>query len=175
MKSRTQLWIALAIVASAAVIIVISVALTPANTNFAYAAAVDFTNLATKGQTADASALMDDNLRAYVAENCPSGDVGACVQAYAPADWGAMISAVFRRSIPDGNNAWDIQLVATYEEEKGFSGVCIYNRVERFAELAEGDAYDGWRVTRWSGFIPCDDALSGIQNLRGADAPNRAP
>jgi hypothetical protein len=177
MKSRLPLIIALVvIIVLTAIIVVASLALTPSALTPAYAVAVDFTNAAVKGEEAVAAPLVDFNLTGFAAENCADGRVSACIQSYAPEAWGGLISAVFRRSIPDGPDAWDIQLVATYEHDKGFSGVCIYNRVERFAALASAnDGYDGWRVTRWSGFIPCDDARSGIQQLRTADAPNRAP
>ncbi|HRL12709.1 MAG TPA: hypothetical protein PKX07_12565 [Aggregatilineales bacterium] len=177
MKNRLILLIALVVIVVLAVVIVVaSTALTPSALTPAYAVAVDFTNAAIKGDEPTAAPLVDFNLTSFAADNCPDGRVSACIQGYAPEAWGGLISAVFRRSIPDGADAWDIQLVATYEQDKGFSGVCIYNRVERFPALASAnDRYEGWRVTRWSGFVPCDDARSGIQQLRTADAPNRAP
>lgn len=144
----------------------------------AFAVAVDFVEGA--GEAAGASAdarlmpMFSDALHSYVETTCPDGSVAACVQAYTPPEWGDMLSAVFRRSEPDGDDAWDVLVIATYEEAQGFSGVCIYTRVERLASH-NGDAYDGWRVVRWSGFISCDEPNAGLSALTGDDAPNRAP
>lgn len=144
----------------------------------AFAAAVDFAEEAGKAAGASADArvmpMLSDALHAYVENNCPNGGVAACVEAYTPPEWGDMLSAVFRRAEPDGANAWDVLVIATYEAGQGFSGVCIYARVERLAS-PDGDAYDGWRVARWSGFISCDEPHAGLSALAGDDAPNRAP
>ncbi len=136
----------------------------------AFDVAVRFMNLAGTGQDDEAMMYLSDELQAYVRENCPDGSVSACIYAYTPAEWGRLLrdgAAVYRRSVRDGD-AWDVQLIATYEQDKGFAGVCIYHRVEEIAP-------DDWRVTAWSGFIACDDANSGLPNLRSKNAVNRAP
>lgn len=148
------------------VVVVLTAALTPANTEPAFAAAITFTNAAATGDDDTAFALLDDTMQAYVLENCPDGSVSACVQSYTPPEWGGIISAVFRRAIPDAGS-WDVDLIATYEEETGFTGVCIYNRVEQ-------DAAGDWRVAGWAGFIHCADAAS--RNMAtNPDTPFRAP
>jgi len=110
---------------------------------------------------------MSQSLRESVAEICPEGIPSTCIESYADDSWGGFMSAVFRRAVPDGNNAWDVQLIATYEEGQGFSGICIYNRVE----LIEGT----WQVTRWSGFISCDLPTAGLQDLAEESAMNHMP
>jgi len=91
------------------------------------------------------------------------------VDDYTPADWGGMISTVFRRAQPASPNAFDVQLVAMYENNQGFSGVCIYTQMVRQPD-------DRWLVTRWSGWNSCDDPNSGLANLIShPDVPNRAP
>lgn len=143
---------------------------TAENTEPAFDAAVRFMNAAGTGNEETAFALLAPEMQDYVRDNCPDGSVSVCVDDYTPAEWGALVrdgAAVFRRAIPDGE-AWDVLLVATYEEGQGFAGVCIYHRME---EIAEGD----WRVAGWSGFISCDAPDSGIQGLRRDTAPNRAP
>lgn len=167
MKLKPVVWIVGGAILIIAAMIALAVLLVPENTHPAYAAATDFMNAAGKGEEAAASALLSDELQSFVQTNCPQGQVSACLDAYTPPEWGDLLSAVYRRSIPDGR-AWDVLLVATYEEGKGFAGVCIYHRME---EVAPGD----WRVAAWSGFIPCDDPDSGLQGLRREDAPNRAP
>jgi len=145
-------------------------ALLPPQNQPAFDVATRFMNLAGTGQDELAMGLLSDELQAYVRNNCPDGSVSACIYAYTPSEWGKLIrdgAAVYRRSIRDGE-AWDIQLIATYEKDKGFAGICIYHRVEEIAP-------DDWRVTAWSGFIPCDDDNSGLPNLRSQNAINRAP
>lgn len=144
----------------------------------AFAVAVDFVEGA--GEAAGASAdarlmpMLRDTLQDYVENTCPGSSVEACVESYTPPEWGDMLSAVFRRAEPDGDDAWDVLVIATYEEAQGFSGVCIYARVERLAS-SNGDAYSGWRVARWAGFISCDEPNAGLSALASDDAPNRAP
>jgi len=150
-----------------AAIIGISLFLTPDSTNPAYATAVDFMNAAGNGDDMAAFALLSDDMQAYVRANCPVESVSACIDAYTPPEWGGLLTAVFRRAIPDGQ-AFDILLFATYKEGVGFSGVCIYHRVEEVAP-------DDWRVTAWAGFLHCEEAEANIQRLREADAVNRAP
>ncbi|PJF22268.1 MAG: hypothetical protein CUN56_06835 [Phototrophicales bacterium] len=148
-------------------LIALTAVLTPENTKPAFNAAVDFINAAGTYDEQTAFALLSPGMQNYVRENCPDGRVSACIAAYTPPEWGELLkygSAVYRRSIRDGN-AWDIQILATYEEGQGFAGVCIYHRVE---EVTPGD----WRITAWSGFISCDDPHAGLQALRQPDAPN---
>lgn len=159
------------IVAVTAVIIIGLLALTAVLTpesNPAYDAAVDFMNAAGSGDDGTALVLLSDGMREYVLENCPEGLASRCIDEYTPLAWGNLISAVFRRAIPDGPRAFDVQLVATYEEGQGFAGVCIYHRVE---QTSGGQ----WRVTAWSGFISCDEPNAGLSDLRQPDAPNYAP
>lgn len=168
MNSRIPLFIAGGTAILMVVVLAFAFVLTPENQNPAFNVAVRFINAAGTGDDATAYPLLSDEMQAYVDENCPEGSVSACVLAYTPDTWGQLLhdeAAVFRRSIPDGD-AWDVQIVATYEEEQGFAGVCIYHRMEEVAE-------DDWRVAGWSGFVSCDDADSGIQGLRQPDAPNR--
>jgi len=163
-------WLVYAVLAIIALVIVIVVTalLVPQGTNPAYAAAIHFVNAAGRGDDALAASQLSAELRAYVHENCPEGRVAACIESYTPPAWGNFLNAVFRRAQPDGPDAWDILLLATYEEEQGFSGVCIYNRAERGA--------DGWRITRWSGWVSCALPDAGLSSLAQNDAaPNQAP
>lgn len=161
-----MLWIVLAVVASIAVIVVVTLALTPQETNPAFGVATTFVNAAATGDDTTAFPLLSDDLQAYVQANCPNGSVSACIQAYIPPEWGKLVSAVFRRAAPDGK-AWDVDLIATYEQDKGVSGVCMFNRVEQ-------DAAGAWRVYSWAGFLWCGDARS--RNMAtNPDTPNRAP
>ncbi len=132
-----------------------------------YNVAIRFVNAAGTFDEEAAYRLLSPDLQAYVDENCPDG-VSACLAEYTPDEWGQLIrdgGAVYRRSKKDGE-AYDIQLVATYQYDKGFAGVCIYNRTEEIAP-------DDWRVTAWAGFVPCDDPIASIDGLRSAEAPNR--
>jgi hypothetical protein len=148
-------------------VVLITAVLIPQTSHPAYEVAVNFANAASKGDDATAAALLSADLQAYVAATCPQQRVSACIASYTPPEWGSFLNAVFRRSQPDGRDAWDIQLIATYEKAEGFSGVCIYNRVEKVGEA--------WQIVRWSGWIHCGDASSGLTNLMRADAPNAAP
>lgn len=156
-----------------AVIVVVTASLTPEQTNPAYQAAVAFMQAAGTGDDDAAFALLDAPMQAYVRATCPDERVSACVEAYIRDEWGAFQSVVFRRAAPDGLNdagsytAYDVELIATYAEDKGFSGVCIYVRMQ-------ADASGVWRVARWAGFVSCGDAES--RNMAdNAAAPNRAP
>ncbi len=134
----------------------------------AYQTAVEFVNAAGVDDDARAYALLSPAMQAYVDDNCPDASVAACIAAYIPPEWGQLVrdgAAVYRRSQRDGE-AYDVQIVATYEEGQGFAGVCIYNRVEEIAP-------DDWRVAGWSGFVSCDARNAGLDGLRQADAPNR--
>jgi hypothetical protein len=168
MRNTTLRWLIAFTLLAAAGLIALTAVLVPEHTHPAYAVAVEFMNAAGAGDNAAASALLSDGLRAYVAENCPQASVSACVDAYTPPEWGDLIRAVYRRSIPDGDRAFDVLLVATYQEDVGFSGVCIYHRVEETAP-------DDWRVTAWAGFLHCEEPAAEITRLRRADAVNRAP
>ena len=148
-------------------ILLLTESFTPENTDPAFAAAVSFVNAAGKGDDAVALGLLSPELQAYVQEQCPDGSVSACVRVYTPAEWGGFLNAVFRRAAPDGPSARDVDLIATYEEDKGFSGVCIYNRVEQ-------DAAGAWKVTEWAGFVHCGEEVA--RNMAtNPDTPNRVP
>lgn len=173
MSLKRIVLVVLAVVVSVAVIVVVTAALTPEQTNPANEAAVRFVQAAGMGDDEAAFALLDEAMQAYVRETCRDGLVSACVEAYIPDEWGAFQSVVFRRTAPDGLNdagrytAYDVELIATYAEGKGFSGVCIYTRMEA-ADSGE------WRAAGWAGFVSCGDAES--RNMAdNADAPNRAP
>ena len=173
MNRRTLLIGALVTAAVLITIILLTAALTPQQTNPAYAAAVAFAEAAGQGDDTTAGRYLGDDLRAYVAANCPDGRVSACVEGYIPDTWGGFQSVVFRRAAPDVSRieagaptAYDVDLIATYAEDKGFSGVCIYVRMEQTVA--------GWQVIRYAGFVSCGDAAS--RNMAtNADAPNHAP
>lgn len=150
-----------------AVILLVITVLVPENTNPAFASAIDFVNAAGTGDDTRAMTHLSPELQTYVAENCPDGRISACVESYSPEEWGAFRSVVFRRAIPDGDRAWDVDLIGTYESGVGASGVCVYNRVEQ--------AEDGeWYVTAWAGFVHCAEAAS--RNMAtNPETPNRAP
>lgn len=165
MRNRS-LWIAGIVVASVILVIVITLALTPSNTHPAFAAATAFMNAAGSGDDATAESYLSPELLAYVAANCPNGSVSACIASYTPSEWGKLIKAVFRRATPDGQN-WNVDLIATYEFGTGFSGVCIYHRMEQ-------DDSGAWQVAGWAGFIHCGDPASR-EMATNPDTPNRAP
>lgn len=169
MKRSTLLLVGSLFVLTIAVIVIVllTAALTPESTNPAFAAAVEFTHAAGTGGDDMAFDLLAPAVQEYVRQNCPDGRVSGCVSAYTPPEWGDFRSVVFRRAVPDGDAAWDVELIATYEEDKGFSGVCIYNRVEQ-------DAAADWRVTAWAGWIHCGDSASRNMADNPA-APNRVP
>lgn len=171
MKSRLPILIVGSALILIAGIVILSLALTPEKLDPAFDVAVRFMNAAGRGDDAAAYPLLSAEMQAWVDDNCPDGSVSACILAYTPLEWGTLLhdrAAVYRRSIPDGPSAWDVQLIATYEEDEGFAGVCIYHRMEEVAP-------DDWRVVAWAGFISCDEANAGLSGLRQPDAPNRAP
>jgi hypothetical protein len=107
-------------------------------------------------------------MQAWAVAHCPAGRVVACVKDYTPVEWGLWASAEFRRSARVGP-AWDIDLIGYFDQPgtQGFSGVCVYVRVE---EAAPGD----WRIAGWAGWAWCGDPAT--RNMaRNPDAPNRAP
>ena len=166
MRRRPVVWISVGGLLLAAVIIAATLLLTPQEANPAFAAATDFMAAAGAGDDTVAFALLDTTMQAYVQANCPDGSAAACIAAYIPAEWGAFQSVVFRRAAPDGA-AWDVNLIATYAEGIGFSGVCIYQRMAR-------DDAGAWRVAGWAGFISCGDSRSR-EMATNPDTPNRAP
>ncbi|GIL14546.1 MAG: hypothetical protein BroJett038_32660 [Chloroflexota bacterium] len=166
--SRRFLWIGfITLVAAVGLIVVVTAALIPQETHPAYAAALRFAGAVGAGDDETAFSLLSPAMQDYVTARCPDGSVSACVQGFIPPEWGGFISVVFRRAAPDGPNAFNVDLIATYEKDKGFSGVCIYHRLEQ-------DGTGEWRVAGWAGYVSCGDPLS--RNMAAnADAPNRAP
>lgn len=169
---RTPVILVIVFIVALVGLVALSALLVPQQTNPAFALAVDFTRGALRGDEATASAAVGPELIAYAAENCPDGAVSACVTGYIPEEWGGLVDVVYRRSVPqDSGRAWDIQTIATFERNQGFSGVCIYVRAEN---PTPSDA-SAWRITRWAGWISCDQP-AGLDELRTSpDAPNRAP
>ena len=170
--SRTKRVVVLGfVVAVIAVLIGFTAYLTPQETNPAYDAAVTFADAAGKGDEATAYDLLSPQLKDYVRANCPEGRVSACVDGYTPPAWGAMQSVVFRRAAPDMQEgrptAYDVDLISTYAEGIGFSGVCIYTRMEQ-------DDSGTWRVAAYAGWVSCGDAESRTMAVN-PDAPNRVP
>ncbi|MCU0474901.1 MAG: hypothetical protein MUC99_02090 [Anaerolineae bacterium] len=170
---RTPVLLITAFVVVVVGIIIATALLVPQTTNPAFALAVDFTRAALRGDEAASRAPLSEELLAYVAANCPDGQVTACIDSYIPDEWGGLVDVVYRRSIPqDSGRAWDIQTIPTFEAGQGFSGVCVYVRAEN---PTPSDA-TAWRITRWSGWVSCDEPNAGLDELRSApDAPNRAP
>ncbi len=167
-RSRRMLWLGILLVISLG-LIALTVVLTPEATP-AFDTAVEFANAAGSGDDATANSKLSPELLDYVRDNCRDSSVSACIDGYTPPEWGKLIKAVFRRSIPDGENAWDVMVVSTYEHEQGFSGVCSYYHVARTDNNAE------WKIDRWSGYIACDESNAGLVALRdNPDTPNRAP
>lgn len=167
MSKRNMIIVGVLLGVAAVGLIVWSALKPPETSHPAFAVAVDFTNAAATGDDETAMALLSPELQAYVAENCPDERVSGCVMNYTPPEWGGLLKGVFRRSVPEGTTIWHVDVIATYELEKGFSGVCIYNRVEQ-------DAAGEWKVTEWAGFLHCGDPAS--RNMAtNANTPNRAP
>ncbi len=166
MQVRRSLWIGLVVLAVLAVLVLVVVAITPPQTNPAFGVAAAFANAAGHGDDAAALPLLSADLAQAVATTCKDGKPSGCVQGYAPPEWGALENAVFRRAIPDGA-AWDIEVIATYEKDKGASGVCSYFHV---SEYPDGQ----WKIDRWAGFIWCGDPRSRDM-ATNPDTPNRMP
>lgn len=166
MNRKTLVWIGIGFLF---VVLVTTALLVPQGTNPAYAVAETFIKSAGKGDDATALTALSPELQAWVAQNCPEGSVSRCIDDYTPADWGAFLNAVFRRAQPDGRDAWNILFLATYAENQGFSGVCIYARTERIED-------EKWHVTAWSGWMSCDLPNAGLSSLiSDSSVPNRAP
>lgn len=156
------------IIGAVVVVVIVTATFTPEGTEPAFNVATTFVNAAAQGDEATAFPLLSPALQDWARANCPEGQVSACVQAYTPAEWGRLASAEFRRSARVGP-AWDIDLIGYYDREgtQGFSGVCVYVRMEA---AAPGD----WRIAGWAGWAWCGDPAT--RNMaRNADAPNRVP
>jgi hypothetical protein len=164
MRFSRWLWGVAGIVVVAGIVLVTQ--LTAPQESPAFAVATTFVNAAENGDETTAFLLLSPTLQRYAQVQCPNGRASDCIQSYSPPEWGKLVSAVFRRSAPDGN-AWDVEVIATYEQDTGVSGVCSALHV---AQNAEGE----WQIERWAGFIWCGDPAS--RNMAGnPDAPNRAP
>lgn len=158
--------IALAFLVVVGAIIVATALYTPDQTNPAYAASVSFVDAAASGNDEQAMTFLSDDLSAYVNQNCADGKISACIDAYIPDEWGAFQSVVFRRATPDGVN-WNVDLIGTWEHDRGFSGVCIYVHLTRETESE-------WRIDRWAGFAWCGDPATRDM-AANPEAPNQAP
>ncbi len=167
MKMKPIYWLGLLVFV--VIVIITTALLIPQGTNPAYAIAQDFVLSAGKGDDASAMNTLSPELQAWVRENCPVESVSHCVDDYTPADWGDFLNAVFRRAQRDGRDAWNILFLATYAENQGFSGVCIYARTEQKPD-------ETWHVVAWSGWMSCDEPNSGLSDLiNDPSVPNRAP
>lgn len=155
------------IITAILILVVVTAALTPAQTSPAFAAAEAWGNAAARGQEAIAVQHEGEALREWAAVNCPEGRVSACVQALFPPEWGEFISVLYRRAVPDGDRAWDVELIGSFQRDDGGSGICVYTRVE------QNDA-GVWLVEAYAGWVWCGDPAS--RNMAdNPDAPNRAP
>ncbi|RMG81558.1 MAG: hypothetical protein D6712_16070 [Chloroflexi bacterium] len=133
-----------------------------------YDVAVRFVKAAATGDEVTAFALLAPELQDAVRENCPDGSASGCIQSYPPPEWGDFLNVVFRRSRPVGDGTWDVLLIATYEDDQGYSGICIYTHTAQ-------DESGEWRVQRWSGFVSCDLPDAGLDGLAADGAPNQMP
>ncbi len=166
MKSRIILAIGLTTFTVILVLLVVAIALTPQETNPAFAAAVMFVESAGKRADSAALALLDEPMQAYVEANCAEAKPSSCITSYTPPEWGKLLSAVYRRSAPDGD-AWNVEVIANYESGTGASGVCSLIHVTP-------DGSGGWQVSGWAGFVHCGEPESRNMDTN-VDTPNRAP
>lgn len=165
MPSRRTWLILIAVFAVLIVAVIVGTALFVPQDNPAFAAARQFADAVQRGDEAAATDLLTPELAEWVASDCPQGLVTACVADYIPETWGNYLNTVFRRAAPLGND-WHVDLIATYEQAEGGSGVCIYTRMV--------EQNGAWRVAAWAGFIHCGDPAS--RNMaENPDAPNRVP
>lgn len=169
---KRTIWIILGIIGAIVIIGFATLALTPGETNPAFAVAEEFVRAAGRGDDDTALNLLTDELRAAVAERCPDGSVSACVDAYTPPEWGGLHSISVRRTAVRPDGAWDIELFGIYERDRGNTGVCVYTRLVPTG--ADPDTSDGWRVSEWAGFAWCGDAATRDM-ANNPDAPNRMP
>ncbi len=174
MKRGNGLLIAGVLVIAGVAILVATAALTPEGTHPAFATALAFATAAGRGDETEAFALLSPEMQAFARASCPEGQVTRCVAGYTPPEWGAFQSVVFRRAAPDmataqagEPRAYDVDLIATYAEGRGFSGVCIYQRMAQ-------DTTGAWRVAGYAGYVSCGDPESR-EMASNPDAPNRAP
>ena len=168
MKKRSWIWpvgVLIVLVVIIAVFIAATAVFDP-NSNPAYKAAGDFVRAAFANDDATAFSLLNENLQNYVTANCPDGSVAACVHSYIPAEWGEVQGITFRRAAPNGR-WWDVEWIASFAQDVGASGVCIFTRVEP-------TGVEEWRVIEWAGFIHCGDPASRNMSTN-PDTPNRAP
>jgi hypothetical protein len=169
---RSYLWVGILLSVVIIVLIGLALLLVPESTP-AFDTAVDFMNSAGKGDDELASSRLSTELLDFVAENCSQGSLSACINEYTPPEWGGLIQAVFRRAIPTDEQGWDVLVVSTYEDAQGFSGVCSYFRVAPVEQAGDADV---WQITRWAGFISCDEPEASLTALRdNPNAPNHAP
>ncbi|MDZ4763383.1 MAG: hypothetical protein SGI73_02450 [Chloroflexota bacterium] len=171
---KRTILILVGMLAALAVVIIVTLALTPGTTEPAFAVAEEFVRAAGRGDDAAASAFLTDELRAAVAARCLDGSIAACVRGYTPPEWGALYSIGVRRTaLNRDTGAWDVDLFGIYERERGNTGVCVYARV---VPVAGGDTTttDGWRIAAWAGFAWCGDAATRDMADNPA-APNRMP
>ncbi len=166
MSRRPLLIVAAIAIIVVVLLVVVATQLTPQASNPAFTAAVNFVTAAEKGDDTTALALLDEPMRAYVAAHCPDGSPAACLDSFTPPEWGKMISAVFRRAAPVGS-AWDVEVIANYEQDRGASGVCSLIHVKP-------DAAGAWQVAGWAGFVHCGGPESRDM-ATNPDTPNRAP
>ncbi|HVU14530.1 MAG TPA: hypothetical protein VHD90_24805 [Phototrophicaceae bacterium] len=151
MRVRTVITILGVLVIVLALAAVVASFLRPQAANPAYTTAVDFVQAAGKGNDAKAVSLLDKNMLNYVVAHCPNQNVSECIKAYTPADWGSLVSAIFRRAAPNGSN-WDVEVIANYQQGEGASGVCSLIHV--------ANESGSWLVSGWSGFIHCGGDLT---------------
>lgn len=154
-------------------LIALTAVLTPEGAAPAFAVASGFIKATDRGDDEAALALVSPEISAWIDQNCPDG-VSACIAGFTPVEWGGVVDSVYRRSIRDGATAWDVQLITTHEKGQGFSGVCIYVRVEKPAGVP--DIRENWQVTRFGGWVSCDEPVAGLEQMRSAsNAPHSAP
>jgi hypothetical protein len=167
MQSRRYLWIGLVVILlTVGLVVIVTAALIPQEMHPAYAAAVTFAEAVGAGNDETAFNLLSPAMRQYVTANCPGAAVSGCMAQYTPSEWGSFKGVVFRRGAASGETM-NVELIATYENGKGGSGVCIYQRMA-------ADESGQWRVFGWAGYVPCSDPNS--RNMAtNPDAPNRVP
>jgi hypothetical protein len=165
MNSKWTVYIALGIIVVILAIIAATAFLTP-DSYPPNAAAINFARAAASGDEPAAVAYLSPDLQAYVAANCPDGTVSGCVADYIPDEWGGYRGLEFRRAMPDGNG-YHIDLIGFWEQDRGFSGVCVYLNVQP-------DGAGGWQVTRWAGWAWCGEPATRDMETN-PQAPNRAP
>jgi hypothetical protein len=164
--NRRWLWIASGTITALILVVIVTAALTPTQTNPAATAALTFVQAISQGDDTTALPLLDADAAAWVRDFCPDGSPSACVRDIIPEAWGDYVSTVFRRAAPEGDH-WNVHLISTYERDLGGSGVCIFARVEQTSD-------GSWKVSEYAGFINCGDPAS--RNMAtNPETPNRIP